>query len=62
MLTTTTFFVKSCFHKSFITFDLRTLTEALAKGIFRLKGIITYFFDNEEGTGAGGSVTVSLKK
>jgi len=61
MLTTTPFFVKTCFPKSFITFDLRTLTDALPGVTFRLKGIITYFFDNEEGTGAEGSVTVSLK-
>ena len=51
MLTTTPFFVKTCFPKSFITFDLRTLTETALEVISRLEGIITCFFDNEERRG-----------
>ena len=48
MLTTTPFFVKTCFPKSFIIIDLRALTEELRKVIFKVKGLISYFFDNEE--------------
>jgi hypothetical protein len=53
MLTTTSFFVKACFHKSFIIHDLRSLTEGVQAAIFRLKGFITCFFENEEGAGTG---------
>ena len=62
MLATTSFFVKTCFPKSFITFDLRTLTENVREVTFRLRGIIAYFFDNEEGIGNESSVTASLKR
>jgi hypothetical protein len=61
MLTTTAFFVKNCFPKSFIIINLRTLTEAVQEVILILKGMMSYFFDNEEGTGTEGSVTVTLK-
>ena len=61
MLTTPHFFVKACFHKSFISYDLHTLTEGALEAIFKSKGIITYFFDNEERRRKKNSVTVSLK-
>lgn len=61
MLATTPFFVKTCFHKSFIIFDLRALTEAVREVIFRLKGMMSCFFDNEEGTGTEGSCRFSQK-
>jgi hypothetical protein len=51
MLTTSSFFVKTCFHKSFIIINLRALTEGLREAIFRLRGLTISFFDNRESSG-----------
>jgi hypothetical protein len=48
MLTTTPFFVKTCFPNSFTSLKLHALTEAAKEGIFKLRDVITYFFENEE--------------
>ena len=61
MLTTTPFFVKACFPKSFIIINLRALTEDAQEVTFKVRGLIGHFFDNEEGIGTESSVTVSLK-
>ena len=49
MLTTTTFFVKTCFPNPFMIFKLGPLTESAKEVRVVLRGLIDYFFDNADG-------------
>jgi len=62
MLTTTPFFVKTCFPKLFITLKLRALTEAVHEVSLESKGIIANFFDMRNGEGANEVRNRSFKK